>query len=104
MEEGPFDSLWRHVCNVSENGLGTLQTPPQQIIGGIYARRAGKKRKRLFRHEMRRGEAHLISPGGNRGGFSTSIASATGCCGFFGPKPSATLDKIPNRIFLTEQL
>src|SRR5262249_59052318 len=51
--------------------------------------------------ETKRRALHdLVSPGRNRVGVSTSISSGeeTGCCGFTGPIPSATLDKIPSQI------
>src|SRR5262245_20507222 len=66
---------------------------------GICEEIGKRKRKQPLPDEKRRGLlAHLISPGRNRVGFSTSIAFATGCCGFNGPAPSATLDKIPNQV------
>ena len=44
-------------------------------------------------------QSYLSRP--DRVGVSTSVTlGATGCCGFKGPYPSATLDKIPNQVVI----
>src|SRR5689334_22851303 len=60
-------------------------TTPRQM-GGSCEKGCRRDKKSLFRHEIEEAKLILSLPVGHRGGFSTSIASATGCCGVSGPK------------------
>jgi hypothetical protein len=54
---------------------------------------SGEEKKRRAWHD-------LISPGRTGGELAPAFSQdkRTGCCGFSGPNPSATLDKIPNQV------
>ena len=68
---------------------------------GIVARGMGEAIKKPLPgvEKKRRAKHDLISPG--RTGWDLAPASplrATGCCGFYGPYPSATLDKMLTKL------
>src|SRR5437764_14384935 len=63
--------------------------------------REKRKQKRLFRIKIRRGVHSTRSSLARRNRGELAPASArgqTGCCGFTGPNPSATLDKISTKL------
>src|SRR5437763_16614211 len=69
------------------------------IVQGERERGATKKPVPVCREEEACGAHDLISPG--RTGWELAPASPlreTGCCGFTGPYPSATLDKISTKL------
>jgi hypothetical protein len=69
-------------------------------LAGNPERWEGQKNRPFRIIEKKRRAVHdLISPG--RTGWELAPAfplRETGCCGFKGPKPSATLDKIPTKL------
>src|SRR5205823_1915164 len=73
-----------------------------QVEAGIVQggrKRRNKKPLPVCREEEACGAHDLISPGRTGGELApASPLRRTGCCGFFGPNPSATLDKIPTRL------
>src|SRR5262249_25096690 len=79
-----------------------LSWVPGQVRWVGYRREGGRRQqKSLFRcvEKKRRAKHDLISPG--RTGWDLAPASPlrkTGCCGFKGPFPSATLDKILTKL------
>src|SRR5205823_5224326 len=83
----------RHVALAPRGSPGQ----PGVVIQKGNRRRGKKKPLPDFREGRSVSYPYLSRP--YRVGVSTCVAGeATGCCGFKGPNPSATLDKIPNQV------
>jgi hypothetical protein len=87
-------------------GIGSFGTGPfgATVAGGYYPEKGQEEANKKASSGLRRRRgvwgtrSYLSRP--DRVGVSTSISSReeTGCCGFIGPNPSATLDKILTKL------